>query len=78
MSLGPADVRRVAVLARLDLPEATLPALAKELSEIMAYVDRIQQASDASPEQPERATPLREDAPVEAPPLLNGFVHVLA
>lgn len=37
------QVRKVAKLARLDLADADLPVLAKQLTSILAYVDQLKQ-----------------------------------
>ena len=42
MSLDKATVRRIATLARIDVPEADLDALATELSGIMGWIEQLQ------------------------------------
>lgn len=59
-------VRRVAALARLEVPEERLPALAAELSAILDYADQLG-AFPAEPEPPPSlAAPRRADE-VEPP-----------
>jgi aspartyl-tRNA(Asn)/glutamyl-tRNA(Gln) amidotransferase subunit C len=43
MSLSADDVRKVAHLARLELPEAELARLADQLSQILQYVEQLNQ-----------------------------------
>ncbi len=42
MSLTPDQVRKVAKLARLELPEAELPRMTEQLNSILGYVDQLQ------------------------------------
>ncbi len=41
MSIGEESVRKVARLARLALPEARVPAMARELSAILAWIEQL-------------------------------------
>ena len=43
MSLDKATVRRIATLARIDVPEADLAPLADELSRIMGWIEQLQE-----------------------------------
>lgn len=45
MSLSIDEVRKVAKLARLEIPEAELPAMAEQLNRIFTYVDQLQQVN---------------------------------
>jgi aspartyl-tRNA(Asn)/glutamyl-tRNA(Gln) amidotransferase subunit C len=42
MALTPEEVRKVAALARLELSDAEVEAMARQLSAIVAYVDQLQ------------------------------------
>lgn len=44
MSLTEKDVRHVAHLARIDLPDAELPAVAAKLARIVGFVDQLRAA----------------------------------
>lgn len=63
MSLSDAEVRHVAALARVGLDAERIPALARELSGILAHMEALQQIplgdDDALAEQ--HAMPLRHD-----------------
>jgi aspartyl-tRNA(Asn)/glutamyl-tRNA(Gln) amidotransferase subunit C len=62
------DVRHIASLARLSVPDAKLPVLAKELSEILGHMDVLQSVnvgSGAAPDLP--GMPLREDGGTQYP-----------
>ena len=88
MSLGAAEVRRVAALAALDVPEADLPGLVAELSQIVEYVGRLAQVPPMilAPAHPVSGLVLRADtidpsalpvAPAAmAPEFLDGFFLV--
>lgn len=41
MSLGPGEVKNIAHLARLDLDESLIPDYAKNLSDILAFVEQM-------------------------------------
>jgi aspartyl-tRNA(Asn)/glutamyl-tRNA(Gln) amidotransferase subunit C len=45
MSLSADEVRKVADLARLDLPEADVDAMAKQLNAIVDYINQLQQVN---------------------------------
>ena len=45
MALTPVQVRWVAHLARLDLDDAALDKMARQLSDILAYVDQLRQVN---------------------------------
>lgn len=45
MSLSADEVRKVADLARLDLPEADVAAMAKQLNAIVDYINQLQQVN---------------------------------
>jgi aspartyl-tRNA(Asn)/glutamyl-tRNA(Gln) amidotransferase subunit C len=45
MSIDLATVRRVANLARIDVPDADLPGLAQELNTILAWVEQLNQVN---------------------------------
>jgi aspartyl-tRNA(Asn)/glutamyl-tRNA(Gln) amidotransferase subunit C len=67
MSLSPDEVRKVAKLARLALPEAELPAVADRLNRILGYIDQLQQVDTAGVEPMAHPLPLqnvfRDDEP---------------
>jgi aspartyl-tRNA(Asn)/glutamyl-tRNA(Gln) amidotransferase subunit C len=81
-------VRRIAALARLELPEQELPLFAGQLARIVAYIDQLREipeteSADALPAGP---TPVRSDKPrpgggraaleANAPRLLHDHVVV--
>jgi aspartyl-tRNA(Asn)/glutamyl-tRNA(Gln) amidotransferase subunit C len=90
MAVTPDDVRHVAGLARLGIPESALATYVQQLNGILGHVDVLQRvdtsglgdAADSS----ERGMPLREDivAPVPltrectafAPQMVEGFFLV--
>ena len=47
MSLDKATVRRIATLARIDVPDADLQALAGELSAILGWIEQLQEVDTA-------------------------------
>ncbi|MBI2884669.1 MAG: Asp-tRNA(Asn)/Glu-tRNA(Gln) amidotransferase subunit GatC [Candidatus Omnitrophica bacterium] len=67
----PAEVRAVAWLARIDVPEDRLPQVAAQLDDILAYVRKLQAIPTQSVEPTSHVLPLsnvtRADQPV--PPL---------
>ena len=67
------QVRHVAKLARLELPEATLPKLTGQLESILHYIEKISQVDMAGVEPMAHALPvknvLRPDVPMPALPL---------
>ncbi len=48
MSLDKATVRRIATLARLDVPDSDLEPLANELSSIMGWIEQLQEVDTTS------------------------------
>lgn len=64
-SITPDDVRHVAKLARLDLPEARIDRLAGQLEAILGYVEQIQKVNMTDVEPMAHAVPMhnvfRED-----------------
>jgi aspartyl-tRNA(Asn)/glutamyl-tRNA(Gln) amidotransferase subunit C len=48
MSLDKATVRRIATLARLDLPDSDLEPLAAELSHIMGWIEQLQEVDTSA------------------------------
>ena len=69
-------VRQVAALARLEVPEARLGALAAELSAILDYADQLGAIPPEPEAPPARALPLRADRP--EPPLGVALVALAA
>jgi aspartyl-tRNA(Asn)/glutamyl-tRNA(Gln) amidotransferase subunit C len=65
--LSPADVDRIAALARLELTADERTRFATQLSAILAYADQVQQADtsavDAPAGLPPGGTPMRDDVP---------------
>lgn len=59
MSLSLEQVKKVATLARLDLPEATLIEMAGQLNRILDFVDQLQQVDTTGIE------PLAHPLPVQ-------------
>lgn len=70
MRLSPDDVRRLAHLAALDVPDAELASVAAELDAVVEYVARLSDLRDAASDPflpgPDRA-PLRPDLVDPAP-----------
>ena len=64
MSEGPkVNVKALAELARLDISDAEVAKLEKEIPDILKFVEQIQSvASDAKPTSPELRNVLRDDA----------------
>jgi aspartyl-tRNA(Asn)/glutamyl-tRNA(Gln) amidotransferase subunit C len=48
MSLDKATVRRIATLARIDVPDADLEPLAGELSRIMVWIEQLQEVDTSA------------------------------
>lgn len=66
--IDPAEVRRIARLARLRLTEGEVDRLADELGEVLTHFDALREGEgdaprEADPLQPDRPSPLREDEP---------------
>lgn len=62
--LSPADVDRIAALARLELSDEERTRFATQLTAILAYADQVQQADTsgaAAAQAGTPATPLRDD-----------------
>lgn len=90
MSVTEADVRKVAELARVAVPDAELPALASELSSILGWVEQLNEvdvtgvepmASSVDLQLPMRADEarhedLREQVLANAPESREGFFVV--
>lgn len=74
MSVSENDVRHIAALARLGLPEQRIPALVDELNRILGHMDVLQQvdltAADAAAIEESEGMPLRADV-VNAVPLVR-------
>jgi aspartyl-tRNA(Asn)/glutamyl-tRNA(Gln) amidotransferase subunit C len=65
--LSPADVDRIAALARLELTDEERATFAAQLSAILAYADQVQQADTsglAAPTASPGGSRTREDAPL--------------
>ena len=48
MSLDKATVRKIAALARIEVPEADLEPLARELSGIMGWIERLKEVDTSA------------------------------
>lgn len=78
MGVTPEEVRRLGSLARLDLDDDEVAGLARQLSEILEHVDRLDPGGDAGgagASTSVEATPLRGDLPGPDPldPGPEGF-----
>ncbi len=73
MSLTPDQVRKVAKLARLELPEAELPRMTEQLNSILGYVDQLQAVNTDGVEPLAHPLPVqnvfRDDAPQPSLPV---------
>jgi aspartyl-tRNA(Asn)/glutamyl-tRNA(Gln) amidotransferase subunit C len=90
MAIGPDDVRHVAALARLAVPESQLPELVAQLNGILSHMDALAQVKTkgviATEGVGDAAMPLRTDIgppiplvhPIEAfaPQTRDGFLLV--
>jgi aspartyl-tRNA(Asn)/glutamyl-tRNA(Gln) amidotransferase subunit C len=90
MAIGPDDVRHVAALARLAVPESQLPELVTQLNGILSHMDALGQVKTtgvmAAAGVGDAAMPLRTDIgppiplarPIEefAPETRDGFILV--
>ena len=87
MSVSPEDVRHIARLARLELTDEEVERFRRELSNILAYVEKLEEldaGAVAEPGKPDQ--PLRKDAVAEwpdvtplqesAPDFAGGFFRV--
>lgn len=63
MAVSPADVRRMAALARIGVPEAHLATLAAELDGILAHLDVLSRVQPAPPAHEVAGMPLGPDVP---------------
>jgi aspartyl-tRNA(Asn)/glutamyl-tRNA(Gln) amidotransferase subunit C len=72
MALTPEQVRWVAHLARLELDDATLEKMARQLSDILAYVDQLKKVNTEGVEPLAHPLPahnvFREDDPIPSLP----------
>ena len=73
MSLSLDDVRKVAALARLDLPEDDLPRMREQLSSILDYVDLLRELNTDGVEPMAHPLPVqnvfRDDDPTPSLPV---------
>lgn len=71
MIIGPEEVRRVARLAALEVQEADVESLARELDQIVGYVGQLRELESATPPPASALVPtaLRPDLP--QPPVLE-------
>jgi aspartyl-tRNA(Asn)/glutamyl-tRNA(Gln) amidotransferase subunit C len=90
MAIGPDDVRHVAALARLDVPESRLPELVAQLNGILSHMDALAKVKTVGVTPTagvgDEAMPLRIDIgppipllhPLEsfAPQMRDGFLLV--
>jgi aspartyl-tRNA(Asn)/glutamyl-tRNA(Gln) amidotransferase subunit C len=90
MAVTPDDVRRIADLARLAVPEARVPALVAELNGILAHMDELARVDAAGAAAAELAgqpgmrlrpdtvgdLPVRDALPGIAPAFRDGFFLV--
>lgn len=66
MTVSPEDVRHIARLARLELTDEEVERFRRELSTILAYVEKLEELEAGSAaEPPDPDQPLREDELVE-------------
>ncbi|MDQ2889890.1 MAG: Asp-tRNA(Asn)/Glu-tRNA(Gln) amidotransferase subunit GatC [Gemmatimonadota bacterium] len=80
MAVTELDVRKIAELARLSLPDAEVPVIAAQLNSILSHMDALAQV-DTSAVEPiagigADGTPLRGDAVAPAP--MAGTAPMLA
>lgn len=61
MSLDKATVRRISELARIDVPEADLEPLARELSAIMGWIEQLGEVDT------DQVAPMRSVMPITHP-----------
>ncbi len=79
MSLSASEVRWVAHLARLDLNEAELETMTRQLSAIVAYVDQLKEVNTDGVEPLAHALPIhnvfREDEPRPSLPVSEALAN---
>lgn len=56
-TLTPADVERIATLARLELTAGEVALFAEQLTAILAYADQVQQVDTSAVDRPPAAAP---------------------
>jgi aspartyl-tRNA(Asn)/glutamyl-tRNA(Gln) amidotransferase subunit C len=82
MSLTLDEVRKVARLARLELPEADLPRMQQQLSAILDYVNLLQQLNTEGVEPLAHPLPIhsvfREDEPAPSLPVNEALANAPA
>lgn len=67
MSVSRDDVRRIAALARIGVPEERLDALVRELDGILAHMDVLRRVESPTDVAPVTAMPLAADEPGAVP-----------
>jgi aspartyl-tRNA(Asn)/glutamyl-tRNA(Gln) amidotransferase subunit C len=67
MSVSREDVRRIAALARIGVPEERLDALVTELGGILAHMDVLAKVESPAEVRPAEAMPLAADEPGSVP-----------
>ena len=79
MALIPEDVRWVAHLARLDLSDAELETMTRQLSAIVDYIDQLRQLDTEGVEPMAHALAVqnvfRDDAPAESLPVADALAN---
>jgi aspartyl-tRNA(Asn)/glutamyl-tRNA(Gln) amidotransferase subunit C len=79
MALTPEQVRWVAHLARLELDDAALDKMARQLSDILAYVDQLRQVDTEGVEPLAHPLPLhnvfRDDEPAPSLPVDEALAN---
>jgi aspartyl-tRNA(Asn)/glutamyl-tRNA(Gln) amidotransferase subunit C len=79
MSLSPADARWVAHLARLELTDAELETMTRQLSAILEYVNQLQQVNTEGVEPLAHPLPVhnvfREDEPAPSLPVDGALAN---
>jgi aspartyl-tRNA(Asn)/glutamyl-tRNA(Gln) amidotransferase subunit C len=68
VTVSPEDVRHIARLARLELTDEEVERFRRELSTILAYVEKLEELEPGSAPEPGKPDqPLRQDALAEWP-----------
>jgi aspartyl-tRNA(Asn)/glutamyl-tRNA(Gln) amidotransferase subunit C len=79
MALTPDEVRWVAHLARLDLSDAELATMSRQLAAIVGYVDQLQQIDTEGVEPLAHALPIsnvfRDDEPASSLPVDEALAN---